>query len=126
MRKQYQIPDVSLNFPTARYSRKTGKTTTSSFEVLCPHLFFSALSETDEFASVYSSPDKWAEFWKNAEGETWFEEHPLKSKIQSAPTEYCPCVIWGNDAPTSRRVGRNFRCISHYCPLVCEGEADDR
>ena len=47
----------------------------------------------------------------------------MASLIRVSPESYCPFVIWGDDAPTSRRVGRNVRELAFYSPFS-EGDAD--
>ena len=95
-------------------------------KVLAPHLLFKELQNLECFADTFGDPDLWEIFWAHVQDEVWFREHPQREEILANPRGHVPFVLHGDDAPCSRRVGRNINLLSMHCPLGRGHSTDSR
>ena len=81
MFKHLSIPAVTIPVPVLRYCKAAGKVRKAYAEVICPHLFFNAISETSIFDDVFGLPEDWEAFWVANKEEVWRSEHPMFESI---------------------------------------------
>ena len=114
MRAEFEMPNIIMSVPSLRYVKASGKVQRSDISVLAIHRFFSEVHGTDHFAQLFGTPFLWATYWKANRHEKWYQEHPMKHLLDTEPERHVPYVVHGDDAPCSRRVGRNIRLISMH------------
>ncbi len=117
LRIAYKIPNVILYISVQRFVKTTGKAATTEAAIACPHLLVGEISKTRRFNQIFGTPDHWGLFWYHIRNELWYLQHPQRAEITADPRSHNPYVIHGDDAPVSRRVGRNIRVLSWYSPF---------
>ena len=111
-----QLKPIYIRVP--RFVKRTGKTIVSVAAVLAPQDIFHSMHAHHQFGKCFGHPLQWEKFWHLMREETWFTQHCLAEQIRSCPAAHCPVLLHQDDAPVSRRVGRNFRAINMISPFA--------
>ena len=101
-------------------AKKSGGFRVGNAEVVLPHELWQSLSQPDKsstFREIFGSAKDWRQWWRAAEGETWFENHPFKQWIKDNPDLACPFLLHGDSAPIGKRGNRGLRVMSWRSPL---------
>ena len=111
-----KLKPILLKVP--RYVKRKGKVIDSLAAVIGPQDVMRSLAGHEKFRSIFGHRGQWAKFWHLMREEVWFTQHPLVDQIRSAPEDHCPMLLHQDDAPVSRRVGRNFRAVNMFSPCA--------
>jgi hypothetical protein len=114
-----EVKPQTIRIP--KYCKATGKLRNSTIKAICPHDVLSVFDEReDKSLASFGLPANWVLFWQCARHEPWMVAHPLRKCILGNPHLCIPYVIHVDDAPVSRRVGRNIRAMSLVCPMATD------
>lgn len=115
-----KLRETLLNVPVLH--KGTGKVRMSQAGVICPHDVLSVLEDEPKFPLIFGEQHVWVRFWHLVRDEDWFQEHPWRAMIESEPHLHAPVMLHSDDAPVSRRVGRNIKGLS-MCGIFADTEA---
>ena len=118
MTKFLHVPvrPCAINVP--RLVKKTGLIKKSTAYLVPPHRVWSEVHKfKNQFRALFGSPDDWEHFWQAHAEERWMTDHPHRALIQSKPRQCCPWLLYGDDAQTSKRVGRTCGVLLWFSPL---------
>ena len=110
-----------------RYHRRSGLMKMINAALICPHDLFGALFERPKaFVNLFGTRESWVEYWNCMREELWLKEHPDYEHILQHPERFCPFVLFGDDAQTSKRVGQNVKLMCWMSPLSIHRSSEKR
>lgn len=118
LRRILQIPVHTFKIIIPRYSKASGKIKDASMSIVLPHEVAEQFDQDGKLSELFGTSQSWELFWHCVRDETWFKEHLLRRQIEQSPWLYAPYVLFIDDAPVTRRVGRSIRAVSLVSPLA--------
>ena len=120
IRSVVDIPIEPYSVDVPIYNKRISKVRIVTAHVALPHLLWAALRNTSPayFHALLGQRSMWELFWKCHKEEPWYKDHPHKDILDGSPSLCCPFLIFGDDAQTSKRVGRTVRLLEWYSPVA--------
>ena len=112
-----------LKITVPQYVKRTGKIRLAKAGVMCPHEIWSVLRPHPKFHQLFGTKEEWSRFWHLVREEVWFREHALHDAIAAKPENFSPMLVHIDDAPVTRRIGRNFRAVNMLSPFAANDTA---
>lgn len=107
----------TTNVEVPHLVKRSGKVRNSQASVLSPHRVCSALEHHPKFPVLFGTSPQWQRLWHLLRHEDFLVEHPYRQWISENGAHACPVLLHGDDAPVSRRVGRNIHALTMFSPF---------
>ena len=119
LQKHLRIPLSCHPVEVARMNKRTGTVGVSTSYILPPHRIWGELYKTPAiFHTLFGDRNDWEQFWQAHMEERWVQEHSQFALIRDRPHSCCPFIIFGDDAQTSKRVGRTAHMLLWFSPMA--------
>ena len=119
MNRFLDLPIKPYLVDVIRHQKATGAVTMTKGAIILPHRVFAEISKMPvKFVEMFGRREQWAAYWQAHAGEEWFLRHPHRSFILDNIDKCCPFIYYGDDAQTSKRVGRTCRMSAWFSPMA--------
>ncbi len=114
------VPVKPYSIQVPKLVKKTGKVRVTTACIIPAHRVLAEVHKLGPvvFTEMFGERKDWARYWHAHRDEIWLKEHVHYEEIRRNPTAWCPYLIFGDDAQTSKRVGRTCRLLMWFSPVT--------